>query len=115
MSKQKASESGALTPDGRYIVVRGRLWRATNSQLSRDEAEALVKMLMEARRAKGIAMRANDAHAREVARQAVDEAKRRLGERGHVWWEDGSPDYNRHMVKNTLYAAWYETLKTSTG
>jgi hypothetical protein len=33
----------------------------------------------------------------------VDEAKQALGERGPVWW-DGSPDLNRRMAKNTLYA-----------
>jgi hypothetical protein len=34
----------------------------------------------------------------------VDEVKQALGERGPVWWDDGSPDLNRHMAKNTLYA-----------
>ncbi len=55
-------------------------------------------------------MRSNDVHARERARQVVDEVKRQLGERGDVWWTDGSPDYNRHLAKNTPYAAWYEML-----
>jgi len=36
------------------------------------------------------------------ARAAVDAAKVALGERGPVWWDDGAPDYNRHMAKNTL-------------
>jgi hypothetical protein len=40
----------------------------------------------------------------------VDDAKRTLGERGPVWWADGAPDYNRHMVKNSPYADWYELL-----
>jgi hypothetical protein len=30
-----------------------------------------------------------------------------LGERGPVWWADGTPDLNRKLVKNTAYAAWY--------
>ena len=34
----------------------------------------------------------------------MDEVKQALGERGPVWWGDGSPDLNRHMAKNTLYA-----------
>jgi hypothetical protein len=38
--------------------------------------------------------------------------KRQLGERGPVWWADGSPDLNRHMVKNTHYTAWLLNLKT---
>jgi hypothetical protein len=43
----------------------------------------------------------------------VDEVKQALGERGPVWWDDGSPDLNRHMVKNTLYAEWYAKLARS--
>lgn len=33
-----------------------------------------------------------------------------LGERGPVWWEDGSLDLNRHRVENTRYAQWYRLL-----
>jgi hypothetical protein len=42
-----------------------------------------------------------------AARQRVDTAKRALGERGDVWWDDGSPDYNRRLVRNTPYAGWF--------
>ena len=38
----------------------------------------------------------------------LDAAKRALGERGPVWWTDGAPDWNRHLAKNTAYAAWWE-------
>ena len=48
-----------------------------------------------------------------AAHNAVDQVKRALGERGPVWWDDGSPDLNRHMVKNTLYAEWYAKLARS--
>ena len=37
----------------------------------------------------------------------VDRAKRALGECGPVWWDDGAPDYNRHMAGNTPYANWF--------
>ena len=40
------------------------------------------------------------------ARAAVNAAKIALGERGSVWWGDGAADYNRHLAKNTPYAAW---------
>jgi hypothetical protein len=43
----------------------------------------------------------------------VDEIKPALGERGPVWWDDGSPDLNRHMAKNTFYAEWYAKLARS--
>ncbi|WP_313198229.1 hypothetical protein [Rhizobium sp.] len=46
----------------------------------------------------------------QVARRRVDDAKTKLGERGPVWWDDGAPDYNRHMVTNTPYADWFETV-----
>jgi hypothetical protein len=101
------------TPDGRYIVVRGRLWRCTDPGLSAARRAALTKALMAARRAKQTAMRAGDEAAREAARQAVDAAKQALGERGPVWWTDGAPDLTRKMARNTVYADWYATVAES--
>ena len=103
-------EKYPVTPDGRYFVVRGRLWRRADPRLPEAERERLVHSLMDARRAKGKTMRAGDAGARETARQAVDAAKIALGERGAVWWEDGAPDLNRHKAKNTAYADWFAGL-----
>ena len=97
-----------VTPDGRYLVVRGRLWRRANPALSEEERARLVAELMSARRAKRSALDAGDAEAREAARERVDAAKVSLGERGPVWWTDDAPDFNRHMVKNTPYAAWFD-------
>lgn len=90
-----------VTPDGRYLVVRGRLWRRSDPALPPDERRRLVDALMAARRAIG----AGD----ETARAAVHAAKLGLGERGPVWWTDGAPDLTRHLAKNTPYAAWYAT------
>ena len=98
------------TPDGRYFVVKGRLWRTSNPALAPEERERLVKRLMDARRQVGLAKKAGDMIAEPAARADVDEAKRALGERGPVWWDDGAPDYNRRMAVNTPYAAWYATL-----
>ena len=98
-----------VTPDGRYLVVRGRLWRRTNPGLDEKTRQALVDALMDARRAVGRALRTGDPTALAAARQAVDEAKRGLGERGPVWWTDSAPDYNRRLVRNTPYAAWHAT------
>ncbi len=99
-----------VTPDGRYFVVRGRLWRCTNPFLSAEVKKVLVGELMQARREKGSALRGGDNAGREVARQRIDEIKKQLGERGPVWWSDGAPDWNRHMAKNTPYADWYAGL-----
>ena len=93
-----------MTPDGRYLIVRGRLWRAANPHLSDAERQRLVDALMEARRTVGAAQRAADADAVAQARRRVDAAKRALGERGPVSWTDGAKDYNRHLVKNSPYA-----------
>ena len=104
-----------VTPDGRYIVVRGRLWRRANPHLPEEERAALVRSLMAARRAVGHARRANDAAALAAAGQAVDAAKIGLGERGPVWWQDGAPDLNRHMARTTPYAEWWATLEGPAG
>ena len=86
-------------------MVRGRLWRATNPNLADDERQRLVDELMHARRAVRDAKGDNEALA--AARTRVHAAKVALGERGPVWWEDGAPDYNRHLAKNTPYAPWW--------
>ena len=99
-----------LTPDGRYIVVRGRLWRAANPALPQDLRSALVQQLMQARRAVKAALASADAQALHQARAAVQAAKVALGERGPVWWTDGAPDCHRHLAKNTPYAAWFDSL-----
>lgn len=110
MSGSKQKPDYPVTPDGRYFIVRGRLWRCSDPSLAVDKKKELVKALMDARRAKGSAMRNGDAVGREAARQAIDAAKQSLGERGPVWWSDGTPDLNRKMVKNTPYAAWFAGL-----
>jgi len=58
-------------------------------------------------------MLGQDADRLAAARSAVDAAKIGLGERGPAWWTDGAKDWNRHLVKNTPYAEWYENLVVS--
>lgn len=98
-----------MTPDGRYFIVAGRLWRSNNPTLPEETRQGLVDELMDARRA------VKDAKAGKgdlkAARAAVETAKVALGERGPVWWDDGAPDYNRHLARNTPYAEWASALK----
>lgn len=47
----------------------------------------------------------------KLARAAVDAAKVALGERGPAWWDDGAPDLNRHLVKDTCYRDWAASLR----
>jgi hypothetical protein len=104
------------TPDRRYIVVRGRLWRSANPALSPERREELVAQLMTARRAVQAAKRAEReggtgaGPALAAARANVDAAKVALGERGPVWWDDGAPDLNRRLARNTSYADWYAAI-----
>jgi hypothetical protein len=99
-----------VTPDGRYFVVRGRLWRCADPQLEASLRAGLVRELMAARRAVRTALEDDANEALKTARQAVDAAKIALGERGPVWWDDGAPDLNRHMARNTVYADWFAAL-----
>lgn len=78
-----------------------------NPGLGEAERSDLVHRLMAHRRAVCDAKRSADLKAEAAAHKAVDETKRALGERGPAWWNDGSPDLNRHMAKNTAYADWY--------
>lgn len=100
------------TPDGRYFVVRGRLWRLSDPGLGAEARERWVGALMAARR--DVGRWKGDAGRQAEARARVDAAKRALGERGPVWWEDGAPDLNRRMVAGTPYAAWWAGLMGGT-
>jgi hypothetical protein len=68
---------------------------------------------METRLAVRGTKKAADRDAEATAHRVVDEVKQALGERGPVWWDDGSPDFNRRMEKNTPYADWYAKLARS--
>lgn len=96
-----------ITPDGRYIVVDGVLWRRSDPRLTESQRQELVNALMAARRAVGAA---RDDETRRAARAQVQKAKVALGERGPVWWDDGAADLTRRKVANTAYADWYAAL-----
>ena len=72
------------TSDGRYIVVAGRRWRATDPMIPPERAAELRSALMAWRReikaVRGTA-------AERAARAGVQAAKVALGERGRPWWE----------------------------
>ena len=104
---------GLITPDHRYLVVRGRLWRATNPALGIADRSKWTRSLMDARRAVGRALRLEDTEAERRARQRVQRSKVALGERGPVWWDDGAADFTRRLVGNTPYAEWYRRARRS--
>ena len=78
------------TQDGHHVVLDGRKWRASDPELPEEVAAQLRRQLMAARRAVGVALRAQDAEAERAARAGVQRAKTALGERGTSWWEQSS-------------------------
>lgn len=73
------THSPIRTPDGRYLIVRQRLWRTSNPNLLETERQHWVNALMHARRAVKTALSNEDAAALKAARAAVHEAKVALG------------------------------------
>ena len=78
------------TEDGRYIVVNGRRWRATDPAIPDALRAELVAELMSARRD----VRTDPAR----ARPRVADAKLALGERGEPWWEPTAPGQRERLA-----------------
>ncbi|GGY14150.1 hypothetical protein [Streptomyces xanthochromogenes] len=83
------------TPDGHFVVIDGRRWRATDPMLPEDIASRLRKHLMAARRAVRSALSDEDEAAVRAARGRVQRAKVALGERGTPWWEQSAAQRRR--------------------
>lgn len=89
MGQPGGDEGPERTPDGRYIVVRGRRWRATDPDLPEEITGPLRSELGRARSAIG---RSQDPGEVRAWRDRVQLAKEGLGERGEAWWEMGPAD-----------------------
>jgi hypothetical protein len=72
-----------VTPDRRYFVVRGKLWRISDPDLDPREKSRPGMDLMAARRAVKDAKGAGDHGAENAAHRMVDEA-RHAATRNHV-------------------------------
>lgn len=83
------------TPDGRFIVVEGRRWRASDPSIPEPLRAELVTELMRARRE--VRTRGDD------VRPCVQDAKVALGERGEPWWEP-SDDGRRERLAAAVRA-----------
>ncbi|MGB3672908.1 MAG: DUF3253 domain-containing protein [Candidatus Nanopelagicales bacterium] len=92
------------TEGGRWIVLDGRRWRATDPSIPQSLRQELVNNLMAARRGVGSARRAGDDAAERLARAQVDDAKVALGERGEPWWEPPSEGGRRQRARATVRA-----------
>ncbi|WP_462023654.1 hypothetical protein [Kitasatospora cinereorecta] len=73
------------TPDGRYVVVNHRRWRATDPDIPPGVSSRLRHHLMAA--------------AERRARERVHVAKVALGERGTPWWEQSTEERRRRWEK----------------
>lgn len=80
------------TPDGHFVVINGRRWRATDPDVPEEVAARLRRHLMAGRR--GV-RDAEDGEAERVARGRVQGAKVALGERGTPWWEESGEERRR--------------------
>jgi uncharacterized protein DUF3253 len=74
-----SGDEHTMTEDGRFLIVGGRRWRATDPAVPEKLRQELVNELMAARRL----VRTDPG----TARPRVQDAKVALGERGDPWWE----------------------------
>lgn len=74
------------TADGRYIIVKGRRWRAQDPVLPEALTAPLLSALGTARLQLSRRHQLNDEQT-AVLRKRVTWAKEGLGERGTPWWE----------------------------
>ncbi|MFC9165484.1 hypothetical protein ACFTZ8_32345 [Streptomyces fungicidicus] len=95
MVRVEAHQPQQRTPDGHFIVVGGRKWRATDPLIPEEVAARLRRHLMSARRGVRSATTAGDAQAERAARARVDRAKVALGERGTPWWDQPEDERQR--------------------
>ena len=72
------------TPDGHYVVIDGRRWRATDPAVPEARRAELTAVLMAWRRD---VRRTRGTDDEPETRAGVQAAKVALGERGTPWWE----------------------------
>lgn len=94
---ERAAEDVERPPDGRYVVISGRRWRATDPGIPERLRSELVAELMAARRL----VRSEG----DSARPRVHDAKLALGERGEPWWDEATTEGRSHRM-----AAAYRVL-----
>ncbi|KQW47261.1 hypothetical protein ASC77_12300 [Nocardioides sp. Root1257] len=83
------SEPPEVTPDGRFIVVDGRRWRATDPAIPEERRAELTRVLMAWRRD---VRRTRGTDDEPRSRAGVQAAKVALGERGTPWWEQSDDE-----------------------
>lgn len=87
-------EESPRTPDGRYLLIGGWRWRASDPSTPDAFRAELVAELMAARRL----VRRDPA----AARPRVQDAKVALGERGRPWWQDPTQAAQEHRIEAVI-------------
>jgi len=77
------------TEDGRYVVIDGRRWRATDPDIPEERQAELRRLLMAWRRE---VKRTRGTQEEQGSRDGVHAVKVALGERGTPWWEQSDAD-----------------------
>ena len=81
------------TPDGRYLLIEGRRWRATDPAIPEERRQELTDLLMAWRRE---VRRTRGTPEERAARASVQAVKVALGERGSPpWWEQSEEERRR--------------------
>lgn len=93
MPYEKTTE---VTPDGHYLIIKGRKWRASDPVIPATLRQELVDEFLAARRV--VKAREDD------ARKRVNDAKIALGERGQPWWETSVTDGFDERISATIRA-----------
>ena len=83
------TEPPERTPDGRYVVINGRRWRATDPAIPEQRRAELTNVLMAWRRD---VRRTQGTDGEQRSRAGVHAAKTALGERGTPWWEQSDAE-----------------------
>ncbi len=102
MPNEKTAE---VTPDGRFLIIKGRKWRASDPAIPPKLRQELVDELMAARRA--VKAREDDARVR------VNDAKIALGERGQPWWEESESAAFEERISATIRALLRKRVDSS--
>ncbi|MEG1445321.1 DUF3253 domain-containing protein [Glutamicibacter sp.] len=93
------------TTDGRYLIIKGRRWRASDPSIPAKLRQELVNELMSARRA---------VKQGEIgASKRVNNAKLALGERGQPWWEEPESDSMGERIRATIRSLLSHRANTS--
>ena len=84
-----------MTPDGRYLVIKGRRWRASDPAIPEGRRSELTHVLMAWRRE---VRRTQGTDEESAARAGVHAAKVALGERGTPWWEQSDEERRARWI-----------------